>query len=325
MFKFMKGCAITAAVLCLLGLLLVIAGGTARGSQAIAEVVEKVTGGRVSVNFEDVEDWGVTIADVIDSGACYEISENEYYIFQDTNEIYKGDVPKYCLGADIENLDIEVGGCIFETRPSSDDNFYIEVKKAYKFQGYVEDATLYIRASNGAKTWNKMGSCTITLYVPEDFMFGTVDMEMGAGVLEYSDLRAGEWISLAVGAGQIVIDNIQSLELEIEIGAGEIQLKDMQVWAELDAEIGVGNFEARGTISGEADIKCSMGNVALTLLGSERNYNYTIECAMGNIDIGDHNYSGLSKETSIDNGAGSDIDISCAMGNVSVSFEDDTW
>ena len=43
--------------------------------------------------------WGVTIADVIDSGACYEISENEYYIFQDTNEIYKGDVPKYCLGA----------------------------------------------------------------------------------------------------------------------------------------------------------------------------------------------------------------------------------
>ena len=42
MFKFMKGCAITAAVLCLLGLLLAIAGGTARGSQAIAEVVEKV-------------------------------------------------------------------------------------------------------------------------------------------------------------------------------------------------------------------------------------------------------------------------------------------
>lgn len=323
MKKFMKGCAITAAVLCLLGLLLAIAGGTARGSDIISEVVQKVTGGRVHVDFGDVKDWGVTIADTIDtidSGVNYDI--NDQSIFAHSQKIYKGDVAKYSLGKGIENLDIEVGGCILEARASSDDNFYIEAEKAYKFQGYVEGSTLYVKASNGAKTWNRMGSCTITLYIPEGFTFGTVEMEMGAGVLEFDDLRAGDFVYLTAGAGQIVIDSIQSSQVELEVGAGEIKLKGMEV-GELEAEVGMGNFEARGIITGQAEIKCAMGNVDLRLAGSEKNYNYSVECAMGNIDIGGHSYSGLSKKTDIDNGAGNDIDLNCAMGNVTVSFEND--
>lgn len=327
MKKFMKGCAITAAVFCLLGLLLAIAGGTARGSAAISEVVRRVTGGRVTVNFDDVKDWGVMIHDniksidsvtITDWGVNYDI--NDRSMFAHSQKIYKGDVSKYCPGTGIENLDIEVGGCILEAKTSKDDSFYIEVNKAYKFQGYVEDATLYIKASNGAKTWNKMGSCTITLYVPRDFMFGTVEVELGAGVLEFSDLRAGDCISLEVGAGQIGIDNLQSNELNLEIGAGEIELENMEVWGELAAEIGMGNFEAHGTVYADANIQCSMGNVDLELAGGETSYNYIVECAMGNIDIGNHSYSGLAKETSINNGAGVTVEIQCAMGNVSVSF-----
>lgn len=325
MKKFMKGCAITAAVLCLSGLLLAIAGGTARGSAAISEVVRKVTGGRVTVNFDDVKDWGVMINDKIDSavitdwGVNYDI--NDRSMFAHSQKIYKGDVPRYCLGTDVENLDIEVGGCILETKTSKDDSFYIEVNKAYKFQGYVEDDTLYIKASNGAKTWNKMGSCTITLYVPRNFGFENVDIEMGAGVLEVSDLLAGDCISLEVGAGQIVIDNIQSNTLELEIGAGEIKLKNMDVYEELSAEVGMGNFEANGVVMGKADIQCAMGNVDLELAGGETSYNYIVECAMGNIDIGNHSYSGLAKEMSINNNAGVTIELECAMGNITVTFD----
>lgn len=327
MKKFMKGCAITAAVMCLLGLLLAIAAGTARGSAAISEVVRRVTGGRVTVNFEDVKEWGVMIHDKIESidsvtitdwGANYDI--NERSMFAHSQKIYKGDVSKYCLGSDVENLDIEVGGCILETKISKDINFYVEVSKAYKFQGYVEDDTLYIKASNGAKTWNKMGSCTITLYVPRDFWFEDVNIEMGAGVLEFADLRAIDCVSLEIGAGQIVIDNICSNELEMEVGAGEIKLKNMEVYKELSAEVGMGNFEASGVVMGDAEIQCSMGNVSLELAGSEQDYDYSIECAMGNIGLGSRSYSGLAKEMSINNNAGVTIELQCAMGNISVFF-----
>ena len=307
--------------MCLLGLLLAIAGGTARGSAAISEVVRKVTGGRVTVDFDDVKDWGVMIGDSIDSlGVSYDI--NEHSMFEHSHKIYKGDVSKYSLGTDVKDLDIEVGGCVLETKLSDDNSFYIEVEKAYKFQGYVEDDTLYIRASNGAQTWNRMGSCVITLYMPEDFFFENVDVEMGAGVLEFSDLRAGD-ISLEAGAGQIVIENIQSNVLDLEIGAGEIRLENMVVWGELSAEIGMGNFEANGSVMVNASIQCSMGNVNLELAGGEQEYNYDIECAMGNIDLGNRSYSGLAKETNIDNGAGVTIELQCAMGNITVSFADD--
>lgn len=326
MKKFMKGCAITAAVLCLLGLLLAIAGGTARGSAAISEVVRKVTGGRVTVNIEDVKDWGVMINDKIDNieigdwGWDVNYDINEHSIFEHSHKIYKGDVAKYSLGSDVEDLDIEVGGCILEKKTSGDGNFYIEVTKAYKFQGYVEDSTLYIKASNGAKTWNQMGSCCITLYVPKDFRFREVDVEMGAGVMQLSDLYASESISLQVGAGQIVIDDIQGNEIDLEIGAGEIELKGMEVWGELSAEVGMGNLEVSGSVMGDAHIECAMGNVSLGLAGSEQNYNYSLECAMGNIDIGNRSYSGLAKEMSINNNAGVTVEIECAMGNVTVSF-----
>ncbi len=330
MKKFMKGCAITAAVLCLLGLLLAVAGGTARGSAAISEVVRKVTGGRVTVDFDGAKDWGVVIGeaienveivDSIDTGILYDI--NEHSIFGNDHKTYKGDVAKYRLGTGIRDLDIEVGGCVLETLPSGDDSFYVEVEKAYKFQGYVEDDTLYIKASNGAKTWNRMGSCKITLYVPEYFWFGTVDMEMGAGVLEFSDLRAEGGIFLQVGAGQILIDNIQSEVVTLEIGAGEVELKNMEVWGMLSAEVGMGNFEAAGVIMGEVFIECSMGNVNLELADGEQDYNYNLECAMGNIDIGDRSYSGLAKEMTLDNCAWTTVDIKCAMGNVTVTFAED--
>lgn len=320
MKKFMKNCAIAAAALFLVGLLLAIAGSTARGSEAISEVVQKVTGGRVKVNMGDVEEWGVTIVDKIDSlGVDYGIDEHS--MFEHSHKIYKGNVSKYCPGTGIEDLDIEVGGCILETKKSKDDNFYIEVSKANKFQGYVKDSTLYIKASNGAQLWNKMGSCTITLYVPEDFGFGNVEVELGAGVMNFSGLLAGDYISLEADAGQIVIDDISANTLDLEVGAGEIELKNMEV-ADLHAQIGMGNFEASGTVLGAADIECGMGNVDLTLTGRETAYNYELECAMGNIDIGSHSYSGLAKEKSIDNGAEVTIDLECAMGNITVSFSD---
>lgn len=341
MKKFMKGCAITAAVLCLLGLLLATAAGTARGSQAISEVVAKVTGGRVSVNLGDIKDWGIIlrervseatteVGDVIEQieevdaveGTHVHYDIHDSSMFEHSYKIYKGDVDKYCPGTGIENLDIEVGGCILETEVSNDDNFYIEVEKAYKFQGYVKDQTLYIKASSGAKSWNKLGSTVVTLYVPEYFKFGTVDVEMGAGMLEFSDLRAGDLISLEVGAGQIAVDHIESNSLELEIGAGEIVLDDMEVWGELTAEIGMGNLEACGIVSADASIECSMGNVDLKLKDSEESYNYVLECAMGNIDIGNNSYSGLAKEKDINNrGAERTIKIECAMGNVTVSFK----
>lgn len=304
MKKFMKRCAITASVLFLAGLLLAVAGGSARGSDGINEAVRRVLPeGPVRVELGDITD------------------AFRSPMFSGTYTIFSDNVPKYCPGEGIEDLDIQVGGCNFETRVSEDDKFYIEAKKVHKLQGYVENGTLCIRVFDGEKTWNKPESCSITLYVPEGFSFGAVDVEIGAGNLSFTNLCAGDYISMEVGAGKISADGIRSNELELEVGAGKIELRDMEVWGKCSAEIGMGSFEGRGTLMGDVDIECAMGSVELELSDSEKSFDYTLECAMGNIALGNKRYSGIAEEKDILNGAHRTMSVECAMGSVRVSFD----
>lgn len=323
MKKFMKGCLTIALIFLAIGIVLVVAGASARGSDVISQVVEKVTGGRAHLNFGHGQNWGFTVADdffekLNDSDVKYDI--NDSLTFDADYEIMKDDVEKYCPGTDIKKLDIQVGGCVFETKQSDDGRFYIKAEKAHKFQGYVKDNTLYIRESGGARDWSRIGSCVITLYVPKDFCFQEAEVEMGAGAMNLSHLYASDKVSLAIGAGKIEVEKVECGELEISVGAGQIELKHMEL-DQLNAEIGMGDFTAEGEILSKADVECSMGNVRLQVKGTEKDFNYEVECAMGNIDIDSNSYKGFSQRKSIENGASKEMSLECAMGNITVTFQ----
>ena len=54
---------------------------------------------------------------------------------------------------------------------------------------------------------------------------------------------------------------------------------------------------------------------------TQEDYNYDLECGVGNLDVGSDSYSGLGREKSISNtGADRKVDLECGMGNVSVNF-----
>lgn len=298
----MKKLLTAVAVVFLLGLFLAVWGGTEKGGAAISEAWDKLAGG---------------FADSLNK-VNYDIDESTMFVGGQT--VYRDDVPKFCPGSGIKNLDIEMGGCILKIAASGDDSFYIEAEKVYKFQGFVKNGALYIRSSNGSKTWDKLGSCVITVYVPADFQFDTVDIRIGAGALESADLRVKGRTSMEVGGGQITVDSLWSNELELEVGAGEIDLKQMTVEGKCSVEVGMGNFKGTGSLLADADIECAMGNVSLNLEGGEKNYNYRLDCAMGSISLAGTKYSGLGDEKKISNGADRTLDIACAMGNVTVSF-----
>ena len=54
--------------------------------------------------------------------------------------------------------------------------------------------------------------------------------------------------------------------------------------------------------------------------GSEEDYNYRIECGMGNVTVGSSSYGGVACEKNIDNGSAYDFDLDCGMGNVEIMF-----
>lgn len=321
MKKFMKGCAVTALILIVIGFLLATVAGSVKGRTTISEVVESVTGGRVHINPYGF--WGAYVSDTIEEGVeavegmDYQIEESMG--FNKDYKILDGNIERYSLGSDIRRLDIEVGACRFTTELSPDDNFYLEAKYAGKFQGYVEDETLYIRSSVTGKKWSVIDRCQITLYIPEGVSFDSADIEVGAGLLEFDRLTADE-VELEVGAGQITLNHLQVGNLEVSVGMGQIVLKEMIVDM-LEAEVGMGEFTAEGIINGDTSVECSMGNVALKLTGSQEDFNYELSKAMGNVTLGTESNSGFASEKSIDNGADKTMDIECSMGNVSIRYK----
>lgn len=319
MKKFMKGCAITALILFVSGLVLAMVAGTVRGRTTIENVVKNVTGGRVSIHLNPF-DWGIFVDDSNILGwiddVDFDVEENMN--FDRTHTILKGNVERYSLGSDIRELDFELGACSFTTQLSPDNNFYLEASYAGKLQGYVENGTLYIRSTATVKRWNELNGCRVILYVPADAYFDKAEVEVGAGRLEFDQLQAKE-VSLEVGAGQISLNELQSESLEVNVGLGQITLEEMTV-GRLNAEIGMGEFVAAGALNGDADVECSMGNVSLTLEGNQKDFNFELSKAMGNVTVGRSSSSGFASEQYLDNQAGKTIDVECSMGNVTIKF-----
>ena len=299
------------------------------GMTTVAQAMEAATGGRVWLKPGNWWNWhiwhGEEASSVLELDEVYSDSSEEYFeeesvSFEEDYGVTQGDVDRYSPGEGIRGLDIDIGGCGFQTVDSYDDSIYLEVKNAHKFQCYVEDDVLYIRSSSRSPVnWSSGWECQIVLYLPAGYQFDSVEAEVGAGSLSFSGIHAG-YASLEVGGGEIVIDNGELGELEVSVGAGLVMLEAMEV-ERLDAEIGMGQFTAEGALYGDADIECSMGSVELVLEGKQSDYNYALNGAMGNISIGEDSFAGFAQEKQIDNGAAWEIEVECSMGDITVTFE----
>lgn len=323
MKKFMKGCAITALILVVLGFVLAIVGGSVGGTKAVNEVVQSVTDGKIHINLGgDGDGFGI----IVNEEEWFNIGENVHFdinsnlIFDNAYEVYSGDVERYMVGTDITKLDIEVGGCEIKLDKSEDNHFYAQGSNTGKFQCYEKNGTLYVKTLGTEDDWSDLNHSCICIYVPEGYIFEKIEVELGAGQLCLGEIAATE-VDAEVGAGQILIDYLQADKCKVEVGMGELIVNDMQV-TKMDAEVGMGHLMFTGTLIGDVNAECAMGSLDMKLNGSEEDFNYAIESAVGNISIGGSDYSGLAQDKKIRNGADKNMTLECAMGNIQIDFKE---
>ena len=89
---------------------------------------------------------------------------------------------------------------------------------------------------------------------------------------------------------------------------------------ELNIDCGAGQAELTGTVTHESEIECGVGSIDLALTGGQNEFDYELDCGIGQLRVGDESYTGLSNKRSIDNGTGKLMDIDCGIGEVQVSF-----
>ena len=230
---------------------------------------------------------GVTAAKdaVINSGVDLEFEIPKQILASDNYNKFS----KY----DVDNLVLEIGAaevCVTEKIGQEDIGVYTSDGK---FEVFLKDDTLYIESNS--KTENKK----LEIYFPVGFYFENVTLSVGASAIEISGLNAGNF--------------------QAEIGAGKIIVYESSV-EECTVEVGMGNFEYEGMLNGNCDFDCGIGNIELRLEGEFTDYNYEVDCAAGNVTIGDENFGGIIGDSVIENDADMDMDIECGMGNVIIEF-----
>lgn len=313
MGRFIKNCLLIGLILIVLGAGLSIAAGTIGGMESAAELVSKVSHGLVSFDPDDWKNFHIGWFDdnEMDRDAlldALEIDKNHPYNSSGKQE-------KLSLGREFTNLDFEIGGAEVTIKPSSDENFYIEAENFSYFQAYVEEKTLYVK---DIVTVNGKGAF-VTFYVPEESSFSNVEIELGAGKITMPKLVA-ENVSLEIGAGVLLLEHLQAKEVEASVGAGSIELTGLSV-EEFRGSVGMGSLHASGSFQGNVSADCSMGKLEIQVTeGSFEDYNYDVECAMGEMKVGDRSWNKIAAEEEIDHKAKRNMKLVCAVGRLEVSF-----
>lgn len=309
MKKFFKGILRTALILILAGAIIGIIGSVAGGKY---DVMRMFKNGELSYNFTD---WSYK------DNSIYDIEEQE--VFDKTKEVLSGDLSKYQVAdSSIRSLELTIGGGELVILDSEDENFYLEAENAEKLQAFAKEGTLYVKALKNTPTVQINGegnTMKLYLYMPKTVVYEKLELELGAGRVEADAVHAAR-IEADAGAGQIVLSDFVCDEFDGEVGAGELVLKNVQTAAKAELSVGAGHIEAEVDMQGELEAECSLGQIALNLTGTEKDFNYEISCAAGEIKLGSNSYAGLSKEQKLWNDAEKDVKLDCSLGAINVSF-----
>lgn len=306
MKKFIKGTLITVLILVLSGAVILTIGIMMGGFPKIITMAEN---GELSFGKYN-GDFNIHVTD-FDSNVDF-----------DSNfEIFDGNYSSNNLGTkdQIKNLQVELGGGELIIEESSSDQIQVHSENAMKFQCYVDGDTLYVKGLKNIVTPG-INHNTIYLELPSDMIFQEVNLTLGGGQILIDELNSSE-CTISLGAGYVEADTLFTDDLDISVGAGAVAIADGKAKNTV-FDVGMGEIQFEGEILGDLDASCSMGSIDLDLAGQENDYNYNLDCSMGEIEINNSSYAGMASTRNIDHDAAYNITIECSMGSVDLDFSE---
>lgn len=323
MKKFTKGCLTTALVLFLVGLMLCVVCGVLGGFRQLSQM-----DGIIDVG--DIDAGNMDAGDLERKLKKLDGKQEELPLTAET------------LGS----LEIDLEMCNLLILESADEHvWYLAAGNTHRPRYTIENdgdrSRLCIEnEADGWHRWRGKPNDTVYLWLPKDCTLKECEIAIGAGYMKSISLQAEE-ANIAVGAGLIEMEGFAGKEILLsadagellagrvtaetallQIGAGHLRAEELAVSREADISVSVGNCEIAGTITGDLDLDCDMGEAVMRLTGSEDDHSYDVECGMGEVNVGSHSHGGGATERSWNSGKDSEFEIDCNMGTVTVMFDE---
>lgn len=126
----------------------------------------------------------------------------------------------------------------------------------------------------------------LIIYVPKDFSFQDLEIDMGSGDINIERLSTGE-LSFEIGAGKVKINNLNVFKnAEISSETGNVSILSGEI-NNLDLDLGVGKFILKSVLNGRSDIDSGIGTLEIDLIDDIENYCIKTNKGIGEVFIDD--------------------------------------
>lgn len=291
MKRFLLLCGCVAGGCLLLGGILLGGLTLAGGSGVIEDALQSTKGHKI-----DLSDLEQDMAGLTENFDAFIKKKDKTIITKE--ELDKGSFQKTELQSGYKKMKLTIGACTFTVKSSGDKTFYLEAKNMGKLSIDQDGSTLEIATEENLDIEDFQEKRELVLYVPEKVTFDEVELKFGAGEVVFDSLSA-EKFKAEIGAGHILVNNGEVEKVELSVGAGAV--------------------EYYGSIQEKMEADCSMGSIYAELQGKEEEFDYDLECSMGNIAINGQDYAFDRK---VDNHAQKKMKLSCVMGSMEVLFSE---
>ena len=223
------------------------------------------------------------------------------------NVFNKEDINNIYLDSDIGDIDVVVGN-----------EFKVVAQNVSEsFNCTLEGDTLNIIENKEGISNFKGNNTKITLYIPNDVVFNTVNLDLNVGDNNIQSLRTNK-LNLNSGTGQIDIGYLEVLENAIiTSGVGELDIENSDI-NNLELEAGIGECDIRGTLKGNTTIKADVGSINIRLNSfNDTTDKIIVEKGIGEIEVNERKYSGNQE---FGNGDENIINIEGSIGDIDIEY-----
>ena len=176
----------------------------------------------------------------------------------------------------------------------------------------VQNNNKLIIKEKGKRFLSNFKQSNVTLYIPDELEFDSININSGAGKLEIDSITTND-LNINLGAGKSVINYVLANSAKIETGAGKLEINN-GILNNADIEVGVGDTDITATLTGNNEIECGIGALDINLLLSENDYRINIEKGLGSIKYNDLN---ISNDSTIGNGI-NNIQVEGGIGSIKI-------
>ncbi|MFT4105800.1 MAG: DUF4097 family beta strand repeat-containing protein [Lacrimispora sp.] len=193
------------------------------------------------------------------------------------------------------------GKVVFVKAPSGDEIKVLSSRYMGDWDWDEEDGKLELEADYGQ---------AITIQIPENYHFSSVTLESSHS-RGFSGWKAAGSVMTA--------ETISADKLRLETKAGVIKIGQAKA-GRLEVESSAGSVEFTGRVDGDIYGECKAGSIQMELEGEKEDYNYDIECNVGEVNVAGESIAGLRSSKKKDNNAGKTMDLECSTGSIQVDF-----